>query len=603
MDSWQYLFPSELRISETTIKKVLIIGQCNSLEFQEHWKRIMPETYVNYIHLEIASELPEVDFIDSYQLVYIQIPLRSIIGDEIITIRPSDFLDYKRIREESKGRLELILKCAMKYNIESSILTVVSNFIVPQSINSVSLKDQGTVGDFKWLVSELNIDLANYVQLFKNTYIGDTESIASSVGKRYFYDDFFSFSSHGTSVAEMCENENFPSWALPEKGRIETVPSIVDLYGLNPDDFRIAVFKQIEWIYRVVNQIDTVKLVVFDLDNTLWRGQIAQNYDNGKEWPDFHLWVVGIWEAIQILRRRGIPVSIISKNDEDIVKNRWNRVVPLNWIKFEDFIAPKINWNSKSENMLEIIDELSITPKGILFIDDNPYERAEVQSKFPEIRVAGGNPYELRRILLWSSETNRFMRNEESINRELTYRAISSRKTLQKQMSREEFLKDLEIKVKISRVTGVDNNDFSRIIELINKTNQFNTTGIKWTFEAMVNFFNQGGEIFTLNVSDRLSKYGIVGALLFCDGIIRQYVLSCRVLGLGIDTASLLFISNILLEKNEQIYGVIIPSELNGPCINIFKESGYDMTDRAEIFNLRTAINKPVYAAIELIGS
>jgi len=587
MDANEYLFPNELQISSTNLKKILLIGQCNSLEFKENWNRLIPNLDVSYVHHSFMSELPEIDNINDYQLSYIQIPLRSVIGDEIIIIKPNEFINYLNTYERAKERLMIILKYAMKYNICYSILTVVSNFIVPQSINSPSLNKIGTTHDLSWVISELNKDLAIFVSEYNNSIIGDTENIASTFGKRFFHDDFFSFTSHGTTASEWSSHENSPKWSYPETGRIEPVPNLIDLYGLKSDDFRRLLFNQLEWIYRVNNQIDVVKLVVFDLDNTLWRGQIAQHYEDGIEWPDYHLWVVGIWETVQILRRRGIPVSIISKNDEQLVRDRWKRVVPINWIQFEDFLSPKISWKSKSESMSELLEELSLTAKSVVFVDDNPVERAEVRTVHPEVRVIGGNPYETKRFLLWSSETNRFTLNNESKLREQSYRGIVSRNKLQKQMSRDDFLRDMKIKIIISNVKSSLHKDFSRVFELINKTNQFNTTGLKWTAEGLTKFLNEEGEIFSIQVSDRLSEYGVVGALVYSNGVIRQYVLSCRVLGLDIDVHALKFISNKILNDNKIIIGALIETLHNGPCRQIFLKSGFIQTNKIGIYALR----------------
>ena len=101
--------------------------------------------------------------------------------------------------------------------------------------------------------------------------------IANSVGKRFFMDDFIGFYTHGSV--------HYPDWA--EGNRLEVVPRFSETYENRLDEFFTAVFRQIDAIYRTVNQLDQVKVVIFDLDNTLWRGQLAEDYQPGMEAASF----------------------------------------------------------------------------------------------------------------------------------------------------------------------------------------------------------------------------------------------------------------------------------------------------------------------------
>jgi hypothetical protein len=115
--------------------------------------------------------------------------------------------------------------------------------------------------------------------------------IANSIGKRFFMDDFIGFYAHG--------GVHYPDWG--EWNRIEKVPPFTETYENRLHELFTAVARQIEAIYRTVNQIDQVKVVIFDLDGTLWRGQLA-GYQPGRQWPHSDGWPLGIWEAVQHLR-------------------------------------------------------------------------------------------------------------------------------------------------------------------------------------------------------------------------------------------------------------------------------------------------------------
>ena len=162
------------------------------------------------------------------------------------------------------------------------------------------------------------------------------------------------------------------------------------------------------------------------------------------------------------------------------------------WISLDDFIAPKINWNRKSENVRAILSELNLTSKSALFVDDSPVERSEVLSGVPGIRAIGGNPFVTRRILLWSAETQRSVLTDESTDRETSYRGILARNA-----ERCRWIANLSCRPSNSHSAAshyqVDSPLLPRVLELANKTTQFNTTGLKWITPELTTFIeNQG---------------------------------------------------------------------------------------------------------------
>ena len=177
---------------------------------------------------------------------------------------------------------------------------------------------------------------------------------------------------------------------------------------------------------RTIRQTDMVKLVLVDLDDTLWRGVAAEAAEVSSTASEG--WPLGFAEALMFLKSRGVLLGIVSKNDEDRVREIWRRIYGTR-IRLEDFAAVKINWRPKAENIEEILAEVNLLPNSVVFIDDNPVERAAVKAAFPEIRVLGPNPYLWRRILLWSPETQVATITSESAART---------EMVQKQVQREE---------------------------------------------------------------------------------------------------------------------------------------------------------------------
>ena len=242
-------------------------------------------------------------------------------------------------------------------------------------------------------------------------------------------------------------------------------------------------------MYRTLRQVDSVKLVVVDLDDTLWRGVLAEENDIS---PDrIEGWPLGLVEALLYLRRRGVLLAILSKNDEaratKLFEDIYGRYMPL-----EAFTIRKINWKPKSENMQEILKEANLLPRNVVFIDDNPVERAAVRAAFPDLRVLGDNPLLCRRILLHSPETQVAKITEESSRRGEMVKAQIVREESRAKMSREDFIESLNVEVTIEAIDRLDHPRFARAFELINKTNQFNTTGRRWR-EGEIQALLQGG--------------------------------------------------------------------------------------------------------------
>jgi FkbH-like protein len=593
IDTSTYLFPNELQVTNVPLKKMLLIGSCLSQQYLELFREIDPELEIRHIVQNNFQQLPALTAaqLDNHQLQYIQLPLREVLTDRIVRICDIDrAAGFGEILDDARAKLAAMLDAAMAYNKQHGLLTLVANFFVPQGHAAPSLAGLGGEGDLAALIAEMNRTLAHLVPKYQNAYVADVNSLANSYGKRNFMDDIIYFYGHG-AVLSRYPGENWQPWSAPHRSRVELVPDTVELYQLQPEPFFKLVLDQIRYLHRVAQQVDQVKIVIFDLDNTLWRGQIAEHYETGREWPDMHNWPGGMWETVHHLRRRGILVSLCSKNDESLVRDRWSRAVKLPWISLDDFMAPKINWNRKSENVRAILSELNLTSKSALFVDDSPVERSEVLSGVPGIRAIGGNPFVTRRILLWSAETQRSVLTDESTNRETSYRGILARNAEMESMDRESFLQSLQIRIQLHHITEIDSPLLPRVLELANKTTQFNTTGLKWTPPELTTFIENQGAIFAFSVQDKFADYGLVGAVFVSESVVRQFVMSCRVLGNDVEVNALKQILKLVRDqdKRRSILGKIIPNEVNGPCQDIYLRSGFQETETPNTFAILKA--------------
>lgn len=567
-----FIFPRDLEKTPTRFSSCLFIGSCVSEAYVIHFRKSHPLTHIDYILFNNIADVGTMPprKIETYDFTYIQLPMRHIIGD--IVVEFSKFTDIainEEIVANSFATLELMLDAAMKFNKQSGAVTFVQNFVVPQTSVTAGLNNVATYRDLKYLMERLNDRLGELVRLYKNAYLIDAEAIASSMGKRYFSDDSLVFYTHGAFW--------YPDWVGIEHGRIEPVPPMESISEHKLDDYYAAIWRSCEYHYRVLNQIDSVKLVIFDLDDTLWRGLIGEHYNDGGPTPITVGWPLGVHEAIHHLKARGILVAICSKNNPELVAHRWERAVPLNWIKLDDFVCVEIGWTPKAEAVGRIMTEVNLTAKNVVFVDDNPVERSSVQEVYPAIRTIGANPFHTRRVLLNSPETQLRVLTSESAQRDQMIRSQRDREAQRKMVSREEFLLNLNCRVDLRWVVSSNDPAFSRAFELLNKTNQFNTNGKRWTLIEIEQHFGRGGSVVAFDVKDKFTAYGLVGVVLIAGFEIVQFAMSCRVLGLEVELGVLNSIVRVLgeLAPSTPVIGTIVQTEANFVCRDVYAKSGF----------------------------
>ena len=580
MNAVDYLFPRDLERTPTPIKRVLLIGSCLSDNYAEEFRALAPHVAFDRVLFNNAQDLPAEPPrpVGEYDLQYIQIPLRSVLSDAIVNannLRDPAFL--RQLLESAKRRLDAMLQAALLYNARSGLLTFVANFMTPQVRVAPSLSSQHTGADLSFAIQELNIHLGRRLHDYANVYYADVDALASSLGKRLFLDDSIYFYSHNSIVQPHYRDlDEDAFWTAPEPGRIEPIPPIDEIYINRPQAFFRAVYRQIVTGYRIAHQIDMVKLVIFDLDNTLWRGQIAEHYQPDLRPPPYDNWPVGMWEVVQQLRWRGILTSLASKNDHDLVVQKWEDAVPVPFLKFEDFVHPQIGWRPKAESVAAILKAVNVTAKSAVFVDDNPVERESVQAAFPEIRTLGANPFLTRRILLWSAETQVPTLTDESAKREEMIRGQIERDTQMATTSREDFLSGLGCRVTFQDVTGPAHPAFTRALELINKSNQFNTTGERQS-AASIREFLLDGRLVAFWVADRFVEYGLTGVMRVRGRAIEQFVMSCRVLGMDVERSAVALAVALVREGEPEapVFARLIETPSNGPCRDLYAKLGF----------------------------
>lgn len=315
------------------------------------------------------------------------------------------------------------------------------------------------------------------------------------------------------------------------------------------------------------------KLVICDLDHTLWEGIIGEG-------PVTH------HEPRQRSLKRlkdscGVVLSIASKNDPANVHFRGGVLTEA------DFVAPQISWGQKSGAIANIRQTLNLQTKHMVFLDDRPDERAMVQEAFPDILTLDpADPETWRLIDIWADMTlgsSDLDRTQLYREQELRDAQIASETHHSGATTDSETLRKLGLVMTISTATR---GDLKRIAELINRTNQWNLCGTRTNFEQVRAWHAADDvQIFLGKVADRFGDMGVVCVAIVNttaeQAEISAFVLSCRAFGYGIESAMLAEISRCcgIGTQRPVLKGFYRANAQNHPCRNMYQEHGFTPSD------------------------
>ena len=332
--------------------------------------------------------------------------------------------------------------------------------------------------------------------------------------------------------------------------------------------------------------VDRKKCVIVDLDGVLWPGVLAETgapfaWDQAVS-GDFSFigLYFGLHEALLALKRRGVLLACVSKNDEETVRALWtypDHYPRERLLTLDDFVAWRINWTDKVENIRQIAGELGFAPETFLFIDDHPIERDRVRQRLPQVEVWGEDPFSLRRRLLSDPRLQPPRVTSEAGGRTALVRAQLDRDRFRKEaVSEADYLKSLDVRVTSRRLEPGDG--FERIEELFQRTTQFNTTGRRFSAGELAALAARAdAAVFSAEVIDRFGDHGLVGAMVVEAGEITGFALSCRVLGLGVEHRFLRYAIEAL--GPGPLQARIIPTDRNRPVRNLYRDNGFVAVD------------------------
>lgn len=340
------------------------------------------------------------------------------------------------------------------------------------------------------------------------------------------------------------------------------------------EKFIINIFNKIIEIKNIINEKEK-KIIVVDLDNTLWQGVLGEQGINGisidKNYPAILFYEFQVFLKKKI--KEGYLLAINSKNNLDIVKNAFKEInMPL---KLNDFISVKCNWKEKYINMIDISKQTNISLSGFIFIDDSPIERKKIKKFLPEVHIINyfkdisklnnkiKNDLIFKKLFITNEDTIRFK----------SIRNNTKRNKIAKNLSPNQIYKELKIKLILKK----DNKNHSkRIIQLFERTNQFNFSQKKY---SMQDIEKENISFNVYELKDVFGDYGIIAVISYKIKnkilFIENFVISCRALGRNIESKIINNLTKNMDKKIKIIQIKFIENLKNKPAKIFLKENDF----------------------------
>ena len=324
------------------------------------------------------------------------------------------------------------------------------------------------------------------------------------------------------------------------------------------------------------------KILVCDLDNTLWEGEIGEGVIK-----HYHQRQA----TLKRLRNKGILLAINSKNDVSNVKWMGSQ------LDERDFVASCINWNPKTVNMNEIRESLNLKTKDFVFIDDRPDQLEMISVSFPEILCFEATSERVwRQLDLWAC----LLPDQDELDRTQLYHEREQRQSFVTHEAESADLAELTKRLGLSATIRLASpSDLKRAADLINRTNQYNLTGSRVTLSDLRKWAASPGKAILL--VDGADKFGRMGTV--CLALIDQrqaevsvpvFVLSCRVFGYGFETAMLNTLAQFAAKSgSSRVAGYYTKTPLNEPCKNMYPDHGFVWSGERWLLQIPAPITIP----------
>ena len=334
----------------------------------------------------------------------------------------------------------------------------------------------------------------------------------------------------------------------------------------------------------------SAKCLVLDLDNTIWGGvigddglegiKLGQGSALGEAYVDFQRYV-------SQLARRGVILAVCSKNDPETARLPFERH-PEMVLKSEQIACFVANWSDKAQNVRDIAAQLNIGIDSLVFVDDNPFERNIVRRELPSVAVPElpEDPAHYARCLADAGYFEALHITSDDLERGAQYRANLAREQLRaSETDVHGYLSNLDMEL---RWQPFDRVGLLRIVQLINKTNQFNLTTRRYTESEVASLMaDEHALTLQLRLADRFGDNGIIGIVIGKaegDSIrLDTWLMSCRVLGRQVEEETL----NVVVGEAQRLgacrlIGEYRPTDKNRMVSEHYRKLGFELAEETQ---------------------
>jgi FkbH-like protein len=462
---------------------------------------------------------------------------------------PGGLSDLREVQQAEAARLvHSLLDLARRVHDKTHAEVIMTNFMLPARHDLGAYRSRTLGSDWtfrKWVNLELGLSAPAYLHVCDLEFIANRHGGLSACDERAWFE-----------TKQPCSSE-----LLPDLAR-----EVVHIIG----SFKRA----------------SKKVLVLDLDNTLWGGVVADDGIEGIEVGDtsprgeafkaFQKYIVS-------LRARGILLAVASKNDQAKAEAAF-REHPEMVLRMDDFVSFKANWDPKSDNIRQMAAELNLGLDSFVFVDDNPAEIEIVRQFVPEVATIqlGPDPSEY----VGQLQDCRFFEPQsitsEDIKRTTQYQAEAQRKVLLSSVTdMGAYLESLGMEGQICDFTSMD---VPRLVQLINKSNQFNLTTRRRT-EAEIQALMQDSKFscFSLRLKDRFGDHGLISVVIAREVenmmTVDTWLMSCRVLKRQVEDEVL----NELVRRARnhdcvKLEGVFLSTPKNEMVRDFYPRMGFSLT-------------------------
>ena len=475
---------------------------------------------------------------------------------------------------EAKNTVDSILSLARQVNERTGAEVILANFMLPARHDLGPYRSRSLGADWtfrKWVNLELGLNAPSFV------HICDLEFIANRLGGLAARDprSWFETKQPGSSA------------------------------------LLVAMARETAYLIASLKRAPK-KVLVLDLDNTLWGGVVADDGLEGIELGDTSPRgeaFKAFQKYITTLKDRGVLLAVCSKNDHDKAAEPFEKH-PDMVLKMEDIVNFKANWEPKSENIRRMAPELNLGLDSFVFVDDNPAEIEIVRQFVPEVTTIhlGPDPSEyvaqLQDCRLFEPKSI----TDEDAERTSQYRSEAQRKQLEATVTdMDSYLTSLAMEGTLSEFAPVD---VPRLSQLINKSNQFNLTTRRRS-EAEVQAVMQDSQFvgYSMRLKDRFGDHGLISIVIgekAGDAMkIDTWLMSCRVLKRQVEEEVLNEIARLAKARGcTRLEGVFLPTPKNEMVRDFYGRMGFTLTADSETkreYELRLENFQPIITKIKIV--